>query len=617
MLHMNSVGSRWPLLVYAFIVWTVFGSENTFPAIELSIGKRAPVVVAPAPTATSVDSAAPSFRESAGPAAPPASATPVKAPAAAVPTETAQSASRAEVTGAPAAAVDAAPSMRQPSEPRDVEALRELEESLLRDARGTSKAAVLPRPTTPSPKACQPRTAESWVSRDWTRGFANGWPSGMQYPRLPVSDDPRLTRYIGYFTGSPEGRKTFTTWLRRSGKYSEVFAGILQRRQLPVDIIAVAFVESGLWPTAVSKAGATGLWQFMPETARAYGLLVHDAFDERRSIWRSTEAAADHLRDLFEQVGSWELALAAYNMGYPRLSRAMEEAGTSDFWALSSSSGRLPRETALYVPKVLAVSVILNNLSYFGFDEVEPLPPLDAKPIQVPPAVALTDIARAAGTTVQQLRELNPQLTGESTPELAGAIDVYIPRGTAEARSRDLEWPVSPTNERRGAMPAEPAPVRIGPASSWLGRLPATAFQTPTSADLLRGLPTPRKLAAAVPNTGGGEAAEPESLLAEAGAVSWNSWVRGSTASAAQAAWRIVDGKLLLETGASANNAVPSADETPDVIKYRVLVGDTLWSIARAHRTSERRIARDNRISETSILSEGRLLTVRSPKQLL
>jgi membrane-bound lytic murein transglycosylase D len=582
---MNSVGSRWPLLVYAFIVWTVFGSESTFPAIELSIGKRAPIVAAP--VATTAVAGVPSSRDSAVP--PPA------APAATSPAPALPSAAPLPTDVVPPA--------------RDSEALRDLEDTLLRDVRGTSPPTVVPRPAAASPKTCQPRSSDGWVSRDWTRRFEDGWPRGMQYPQLPVSDDPRLARYIGYFTSNPEGRKTFTTWLRRSGKYREVFAGILQRRNLPLDLIAVAFVESGLWPTAVSKAGATGLWQFMPETARAYGLHVHDAFDERRSIWRSTEAAADHLRDLFEQVGSWELSLAAYNAGYPRVSRALEGAGTSDFWALTRVSGRLPRETVLYVPKVLAVSVILNNLSYFGFDEVVPLPPLDAEAIQVPPAVSLSDIARAAGTTVQFLRELNPQLTGESTPDLVGDIDVYVPRDVADSSPRAVGWSAS-----RGV------PRRLDPTLTWLGQLPAPALQAPTGAELLRGLlPTPTKRARL--DLRGDEAVNSDSLPVETGALGWAGWVRGSSASGARPVWRIANGKLSLDRGKSATvDAPPSSDAlstTPAVIQYRVLLGDTLWSIARTHGTSERRIARDNRISESSILSEGRLLTVRSAKTFL
>src|SRR5690606_25953375 len=117
----------------------------------------------------------------------------------------------------------------------------------------------------------------------------------------------------------------FTAWLRRSGKYEPIVNQALSKRKLPKDLAAVAFIESGWWPTAKSSAGAMGLWQFMPQTARAYGLTVSDVYDERMSIWKSTAAAVEHLDDLHTRFQSWDLALAAYNMGYQGLERRVRE----------------------------------------------------------------------------------------------------------------------------------------------------------------------------------------------------------------------------------------------------------------------------------------------------
>jgi membrane-bound lytic murein transglycosylase D len=264
-----------------------------------------------------------------------------------------------------------------------------------------------------------------------TSGF---WAS-LKPPSIPVRQDARVEKYIRYFSQNRDGRGMFTTWLRRSGRYRDVIAKALRERNLPQELIAVAFIESGLNPTAVSPAGATGMWQFMTQTGRAYGLSVDGAVDERRSIWRSTDAAVRHLADLHDYFRSWDLALAAYNYGYKGLSERIEQVGTEDFWWLTETPGVLPRETTLYVPKVLAVAVLLSNLETFGFQDLPTDTPLEASEIEVPGGVRLSMLARASGTTLTRIRALNPEFRKESTPERASLVKVHIPsNGLARAR---------------------------------------------------------------------------------------------------------------------------------------------------------------------------------------
>jgi membrane-bound lytic murein transglycosylase D len=206
-----------------------------------------------------------------------------------------------------------------------------------------------------------------------------------------------------------------------------VISASLKQHKVPLDLIAVAFIESGFGPTAVSSAGATGMWQFMAGTARAYGLVVDSAIDERRSVWRSTDAAARHLADLYEYFRSWDLALAAYNYGYKGLSSRIEQAGTEDFWSLAEIPGALPRETVLYVPKVLAVAVILNNLEAFGFGTVSLDQPLEVAEVEVPAGVRLSILARSAGTSLAKIRSLNPEFRKDATPERGGPVRAHIP----------------------------------------------------------------------------------------------------------------------------------------------------------------------------------------------
>ena len=131
-----------------------------------------------------------------------------------------------------------------------------------------------------------------------------------------------------------------------------VLEPILREEGVPLQIGAVVLVESGGRSTALSPKGARGLWQFMPDTARRYGLVVTALLDERLDPYKSTRAAARYLRDLYTQFGNWPLALAAYNAGEDTVQRAVERTSTRDF-SLIARMGMLPLETRSYVPAVL------------------------------------------------------------------------------------------------------------------------------------------------------------------------------------------------------------------------------------------------------------------------
>lgn len=288
------------------------------------------------------------------------------------------------------------------------------------------------------------------------------WLKDLRMPDLPVRPDEEIHRYVRFFSETTRGRKIFTGWLRRSGRYRGIVTEALRDRQLPQDLHALVFVESGYSPTAVSSAGAVGLFQFIPSTAKAYGLSVEGPVDERRSAPRSAAAGAHHLQDLYERLGSWDLAFAAYNMGYQGMLARMQELGTEDFWELSALPGALPRETQLYVPKILAVALILRNLDRFGFDDVRAEAAIAASELEVPPHTSLATLARAAGTSVETLRELNPELSGASVPARSGTapVAVRVPAsGLARARAM-LPRLLDPLD--RDALEN-----RVGPSFDW------------------------------------------------------------------------------------------------------------------------------------------------------
>lgn len=147
---------------------------------------------------------------------------------------------------------------------------------------------------------------------------------------------------------------------RGTGHSLAVIRAILQSQGLPANLIGVAAVESGFNPVALSPKGAAGIWQFMPGTARQFGLVVNANQDDRFDVFKSTIAAARYLRVLHDRFGDWPLALAAYNAGPNRVGQGLDRFNARDFWTLSRNFA-LPEETRSYVPRVLAISGGLAN----------------------------------------------------------------------------------------------------------------------------------------------------------------------------------------------------------------------------------------------------------------
>jgi membrane-bound lytic murein transglycosylase D len=245
---------------------------------------------------------------------------------------------------------------------------------------------------------------------------------------LPLMMTDQVAGYISYF--SNRGRGTFERAYARSGRYHEMMVRILKQEGVPQDLIYLAQAESGFQPTAVSRAGARGIWQFMASRAKGYGLQRNMWVDDRQDPEKSTRAAARHLKDLYGEFGDWYLAMAAYNSGPGTVQAAVRRTGYADFWELYRRNV-LPKETRNYVPIILAVTIMTKNLSHYGFDDVsmdEPAP-FDAVTINYP--VDLRLVADCVDATPGQLQQLNPNLLRTSTPS-AGPFELHLPAGSKE-----------------------------------------------------------------------------------------------------------------------------------------------------------------------------------------
>ena len=246
--------------------------------------------------------------------------------------------------------------------------------------------------------------------------------------------DEFVIKYLRFYRDSPSGKAIARVWTKKSGRYAAAMRTELARAGVPTELVWLSMIESGHNPTIVSPAGAAGLWQFMPDAGRTYGLTVDRWVDERLDPERSTQAASRYLSDLYRRFGSWELAIASYNMGYGGLARSIRKFNSNDFWELVRYEAGVPWETTLYVPKIFALAIVMNNKKAFGLDAIETDPPDSFDVVQVGPSVALADVARAAGTSEAELAALNPALlAGRTPPALPGASKpssrVHVPLG--------------------------------------------------------------------------------------------------------------------------------------------------------------------------------------------
>lgn len=262
------------------------------------------------------------------------------------------------------------------------------------------------------------------------------WLEDLELPDIPVRWDERVVRYIEFFRDDPRGRATMRTWLERVHRYGEMVRGRFREMGMPEDLLYVAMMESGFDPHARSHASAVGMWQFVRRTGEEYGLTVDHWLDERRDPEKSTEAAAKYLQDLHGRLGSWELSLAAYNMGYSALLRAMRKYNSNDYWLLSKLESGLPYETSFYVAKVMACAVIGRNPERFGFSELEQEPPITYDHITVPGGTSVALLARASESSREEVEFLNPQIRRNRLPPTNERYTLRVPAGQAAVFAR-------------------------------------------------------------------------------------------------------------------------------------------------------------------------------------
>jgi membrane-bound lytic murein transglycosylase D len=254
-------------------------------------------------------------------------------------------------------------------------------------------------------------------------------------------DSPMLThpdfvaevrRWVRFWETAPA--QWFPDYLARMTWFEEIVDTTLAAHGLPWSLRYLPVIESGYSPSAVSSASAVGMWQFMAPTAQDFDIEITRLVDDRRDPFVSTAAAADFLVRLRADFGSWFLALAAYNAGPDRIRGIIErhapDAELSDalYWALRPY---LPRETADFVPNLFGAIVVASDPEAHGYEAPEPRP-FHFEPVPVLGRLTFDAMARATGTTREEIARLNPEYLLGVTPG-EKVVEVRLPVGRGEA----------------------------------------------------------------------------------------------------------------------------------------------------------------------------------------
>lgn len=375
---------------------------------------------------------------------------------------------------------------------------------------------------------------------------------------IPLVINEYVAGYINFFTNTTKGRNTVIGAWQRGGRYKGMILRVLEEEGVPRDLFHLAQAESGFKPTAVSRAAARGMWQFMHYTAPLYGLQRNWWVDERQDPEKATRAAARHLKDLYNQFGDWWLAMAAYNSGAGNVQRGVQRTGYADFWELYRRNV-LPNETKNYVPIIIAMTIVAKNAEQYGFTDIATEPPVPVDVVKTDYALDLRLAAEAIDVQVETQADLNPSLLRMVTPR-DQEYDLKLPAGTAE--------------KFKSAIAAIPRDKRV-----------AWRYHKVTSGDTLAGIARRYRTTAA--------AISEANNLADADIAA--------------------DEKLVIPmSGGSSGSTASATAYSRRPTRYRVRKGDTVLSIADDFGVPADKLRKWNRIKGTS-LRAGRTLVIYKP----
>ena len=452
--------------------------------------------------------------------------------------------------------------------------------------------------------------------------------------RLSMKDEQEVLLHFKYFTH--RGRANFERYLLRAERYLPYVERVFREKGIPSDVAFLAVVESGFNPNAVSCAGATGLWQFMPGTGDIYGLERGWWIDERRDPYKATEAAANYLTKLYGDFGDWYLAIAAYNAGEGKIGRALSGTGAEDFFELCNlndrldSKARLKEETRQYVPKFIAVARIMHNLERLGFNKLDFSKWQEPEHIVVEGGTDLRGLADATGLSWEDFVEMNPAPQRQATAPNS-RVTVHLPKTVTDRAVAYLK-----TEKSRSFAGWTPYKVKKGDTISKISKMAGVPVKEISKVNKLN----PKKLRVGqtlllpgsaqrniqtASSKGGSRSVAPGSAYTiKSGDTLYSIALDGKTSvKSLCAANNITEqsklqvGQKLTIPGASSGSGRSGSAQAPAKVKplaakgnYTVKSGDTMWSIARDLNVSPVALLELNKMTKENTLKVGQKIKI-------
>lgn len=395
---------------------------------------------------------------------------------------------------------------------------------------------------------------------------------------------------------SPAALKRMQTALDRASTYMETIREIFKEVGVPEDLSYLPIIESGFQTKATSHKKAVGVWQFVPGTARHYKLGFSYWHDDRQDVVKSTRAAAYHLKYLYGRLGNWLLVLAAYNAGEGRIRRSAREAGSNDYWVMMEKK-TLPKETAYYVPKFIAASLIAKNPGHYGVSlNIKRGVFQKLRPFEVEDATDVHLLAENAQLSLQEFESYNTALKHWMTPP-STPYTVYIPE---ENFGRFLEnWQKVKPEDR---ITYRRYFVGIGENLSAIAR----KFQMPVEPIVqVNKIKKKNEISAGkyifIPIRGLEKAKDVDRENADDLKFANHSGADGRK-----------EGRPTLKRASFPPAEANQSKE--DVFFHEVTEGDSFYSIARRYRVDLRKLLEWNHLESPNAIRYGMLLLVRTPK---
>lgn len=404
---------------------------------------------------------------------------------------------------------------------------------------------------------------------------------------ITLTFNERVFAFVDYFV--IRDREYMRTVLGKTPEFFPLFEQKLKEHGLPEELKFLAIVESGLVPRAQSRAGAVGLWQFMPRTGRYFGLYQDWFVDERMDPEQATEAACKYLKQLYRIFGDWELAIASYNAGPGNVRKALRRSGKSTFW---EAYRYMPRETRGYLPQFVAIMYAYNYAPQHNLFPTEWSHPRRTKTISVDHFVNLPTLAHHLNICEAELQSLNPGLKHGVTADYLKDQAIHIPEESLplfEAHQDSILAVVRTTNRERMEYLARNS------LGSTYGREKLT--YTVRSGDVL------------------GKIAERYSVRT-GDLKKWNG-IRGSTIYVGQrlSVWVLPNQQITARTAPVAqSHRTPNQTSPEGSIVHTVRSGDSLWSISKQYQgLTVNRIKELNGLN-TDQLQPGQELIISRPQ---